>query len=71
MNSHGPQAKFLEICHSGGADHLKNALLTSPESVQQRIVALAIAPSVIIPMSCVDKSSLQCYLISREAIIAF
>ncbi|WP_171005794.1 DUF6531 domain-containing protein [Candidatus Rhabdochlamydia sp. T3358] len=47
--SHGPQAKFLEICHSGGADHLKNALLTSPESVRQQIIALAIAPSVIIP----------------------
>lgn len=47
--SHGPQAKFLEICHSGGADHLKNALLTSQESVRQRIIALAIAPSVIIP----------------------
>ena len=41
--SHGPQAKFLEICHSGGADHLKNALLISPESVRQRIIALAIA----------------------------
>ena len=47
--THGPHAKFLEICHSGGADHLKNALLTSPESVRQRIIALAIAPSVIIP----------------------
>ncbi|WP_171005715.1 RHS repeat-associated core domain-containing protein [Candidatus Rhabdochlamydia sp. T3358] len=47
--SHGPQAKFLEICHSGGAIHLKNALLTSPESVRQQIIALAIAPAVIIP----------------------
>ncbi len=47
--SHGPQAKFLEICHSGGAIHLKNALLTSPESVRQRIIALAIAPAAIIP----------------------
>ena len=31
---YGPQAKFLEICDSGGAIHLKNALLTSPESVK-------------------------------------
>ena len=45
----GPDAKFLEIVHSGGADHLKNALLSSPESVRQRIIVLAIAPSVIIP----------------------
>jgi hypothetical protein len=47
--SYGPEAKFLEICHSGGADPLKNALLTSSESVRQRIIVLAIAPSVIIP----------------------
>jgi hypothetical protein len=49
IESYGPHAKFLEICHSGGADHLKNALLTSSESIRQRIIVLAIAPSVIIP----------------------
>ena len=47
--THEPEEKFLEIVHSGGADHLKNALLSSPESVRQRIIVLAIAPSVIIP----------------------
>jgi hypothetical protein len=45
----GPDAKFLQICHSGGADHVRNALLASPEWVRQRIIVVAIAPSVIIP----------------------
>ncbi len=47
--THGPEAKFLQICHSGGADHVKNALIASSESVRQRIIVLAINPSVIIP----------------------
>jgi RHS repeat-associated protein len=46
-----PEVKFLEICHSGGAAQLKNALVTSPKYVQQRIIAVAIAPSDIIPKS--------------------
>ncbi len=39
----------MQICHSGGADHVKNALIASSESVRQRIIVLAINPSVIIP----------------------
>ena len=45
----GPEAKFLQHCHSHGATHVKNALLTSPEEVRQRIIVLAIAPAEIIP----------------------
>ncbi len=56
ITTHGPDAKFLQICHSGGACHVKNALLTSPESTRQRIIALAIAPSVIIPKRLCYKS---------------
>ena len=55
-STRGPDAKFLEICYSGGADPLKNALLSSPPSVRQRIIVLAIAPSVIIPKSLCFKS---------------
>ncbi|MFS8562831.1 MAG: hypothetical protein LVR00_00220 [Rhabdochlamydiaceae bacterium] len=44
-----PEAKFLQICHSGAATHVQNALESSSESVRQRIIVLAIAPSVIIP----------------------
>jgi RHS repeat-associated protein len=46
---HGPDEKFLQISHSGGALQVYNALLTSPKSVQQRIVSLALAPAAIIP----------------------
>ncbi len=46
---HGPDAKFLQFCHSGGADQIKNALLSSPESVRKQIIVVALAPSVIIP----------------------
>lgn len=54
--THSAEAKFLEFCHSGGADHLKNALLESSDSVRQRIIVVAIAPSVIIPRSLCYKS---------------
>ena len=47
--THKPWEKFLQICHSGGALHVKNALMTSPESVRQRIIVLAIAPAAIVP----------------------
>ena len=54
--THSPCAKFLQPCHSGGALHVKNALLTSPESVRQRIIVLAIAPAVIVPEELCFKS---------------
>jgi len=47
--THGPNEKFFQTCHSGGALHVYNALLTVPESVRQRIIVLAIAPAAIIP----------------------
>ena len=47
--THEPDAKFFQTCHSGGATHVKNALLSVSEWVQQRIIVLAIAPASIIP----------------------
>ena len=47
--THNSEAKFLQSCYSGGADHVKNALETSPSSIRQRIIVLAINPSVVIP----------------------
>ena len=44
----GPEAKFFQHCHSHGATHVKNALLTSPKEVRQRIIVLAIAPAEIV-----------------------
>lgn len=47
----------MQVCHSGGALHVKNALLASPEAVQQRIIVVAIAPAVIIPRKLCFKSN--------------
>jgi len=52
----GPGAKFFQPCHSHGATHVKNAPLTSPEEVRQRIIVLAIAPAEIIPRKLCFKS---------------
>ncbi|MBS0637121.1 MAG: RHS repeat-associated core domain-containing protein [Verrucomicrobia bacterium] len=48
----GRDIMFLEICHSGGADQLKNALESlkgNDKWIREKIIAVAIAPSVIIP----------------------
>ncbi len=37
-------AKFLMICHSQGAIHVRNALLDYPPALRDRILVLAIAP---------------------------
>lgn len=42
-------SKFLQICHSGGAIHVFNALSSSPLSIRKKIIVLAISPGVIIP----------------------
>lgn len=53
FDTHGPDAKFLQICHSQGAIHVKNALLNTPQHIRERIFVLAIAPgAVITPELC-------------------
>jgi hypothetical protein len=49
--THDLNEKFLQICHSGGAIPVINALMTSPKEVQQRIVVRAYAPAAIVPKS--------------------
>jgi hypothetical protein len=44
-------AKYLQICHSQGAIHVRNALARCPEEVRNRVVVVAIAPGVVIPKS--------------------
>lgn len=41
-------AKFLTICHSQGAIHVRNALLDYPPKWRKRIVVMAIAPGAYI-----------------------
>lgn len=38
-------AKFLMICHSQGAIHVRNALLDYPPELRARILVVAIAPA--------------------------
>jgi pimeloyl-ACP methyl ester carboxylesterase len=41
-------AKFLMVCHSQGAIHVRNALLDYPPDFRERILVLAIAPGAYI-----------------------
>lgn len=41
-------AKFLMICHSQGAIHVRNALLDYPPELRERILVVAIAPAAYI-----------------------
>ncbi len=49
VESHDEDAKFLQIAHSQGAIHVRNALLAASDKVRSRIIVLAIAPGAIIP----------------------
>ncbi len=49
ISNHGPDAKFLQIAHSGGSVHVFNALFSSTKAVQNRIIVLAISPAAVIP----------------------
>lgn len=41
-------AKFLMVCHSQGAIHVRNALLDYPHELRERILVVAIAPGAYI-----------------------
>lgn len=49
FDSTSDQSKFLMVCHSQGAIHVRNALLTYPEEKRNRISVLAIAPAAYMP----------------------
>lgn len=46
--AHPPPEKFLQICHSQGAIHVRNALLSYDPDLRKRIDVLAIAPGAYI-----------------------
>ena len=49
------KAKFLMVCHSQGAIHVRNALLDYPKELRDRILVVAIAPGgYIYKESCGD-----------------
>ena len=41
-------ARFLMICHSQGAIHVRNALLDYPPALRERILVVAVAPGAYI-----------------------
>jgi len=64
----GPKSVFLQVCHSGGGGHVKNALLATPEWIRKKIIVVAIAPSAIIP----KKLCLESYnYISRRDVVTY
>jgi hypothetical protein len=44
-----PDAKFLQICHSQGASHVRNALELAPLEIREKVIILAIAPAEVVP----------------------
>src|SRR5690606_7981237 len=48
-NTHLPDAKLLQFCHSQGAIDVRNALENSPQEIRDRIIVVAIAPGAIVP----------------------
>ena len=50
-------AKFLMVCHSQGAIHVRNALLDYPPELRERILVVAITPAAYIyKVTCAKKS---------------
>lgn len=67
--TNGPDACFLQFCHSQGAIHVRNALLSYPEELRKRIIVVAIAPAAYIsPDIC---KSVDHYVSSRDFIPYF
>lgn len=44
-----PNARLLQVCHSQGAIHVRNALEGSPSHIQNRVIVVAIAPGAVVP----------------------
>ncbi len=48
-NPDKPCAKILQVCHSQGAIHVKNALMAAPKEIRDRVIVVAIAPAAVVP----------------------
>lgn len=49
LHADDPDARILQICHSQGAAHVRNALLLVPAQIRARVEVVAIAPGAYIP----------------------
>ncbi|MDE3045868.1 MAG: hypothetical protein KGJ02_04405 [Verrucomicrobiota bacterium] len=48
-NKDNPNAKLIHICHSQGAIHTRNTLLSLPPEIRDRVIVIAIAPGAVVP----------------------
>ena len=48
FDSEGSSARYLQVCHSWGAIHVRNALLMSDREMRNRIDVVAVAPAAYI-----------------------
>jgi hypothetical protein len=55
-NADRPNARLLQICHSQGAIHVKNALEGVAQEIRDRVIVIAIAPAAIVPRRLCFKS---------------
>ena len=66
---HSSASKYLQICHSNGATHVKNALESMDEAIRQKIIVVSIAPAVFLPKGlCLQSFH---YLIKNDPIPIF
>ena len=64
-NKDNPNAKYLQLCHSQGALHLRNALQGLPQEIRDRVIVLAIAPAAIItPIYVLERTTMRAVAIS-------
>jgi len=61
-NQEDPDIKYLQICHSQGAVHVRNALADAPKKIRDHVIVVAIAPAVVIP----DKSCFKSFNYASE-----
>lgn len=55
-NALNPDVKYLQICHSQGAVHVRNALENVSDEIRKRVVVVALAPAAIVPSNLCFRS---------------
>ena len=57
-NIDNPKLKYLQVCHSQGAIHVRNALILAPQEIRDRVIVVAIAPAAVVPRElCFDSTN--------------
>ena len=60
-NIDNSKLKYLQVCHSQGAIHVRNALASAPKEIRDRVIVVAIAPAAVVPRElCFDSTNYAC-----------